>query len=77
MSDTTEFGADLVGKLPPIFPAKILEEKSDGHISSRRLTDLRREGGGPAWMRVPGGRQILYTRDAVAKWLAANSTAAA
>jgi hypothetical protein len=63
--------ADLE-KLPPIFPAKVLEEWSHGALSTRRLIDHRRDGTGPAFIRPPGSRQILYTRDAVAEWLSAN-----
>ena len=71
------FGTDLINKLPPIFPAKVLEEKSGGCITRRRLADLRRDGKGPAFFKQPGGRHLFYSRDSVKAWLEANANTGA
>ena len=76
MSDTKEFGASLLAKLPPVFPAKVLEDASEGIITTRQLNDYRRENRGPAFTRVPGGRKIFYTKEAVARWIMPEGTAA-
>jgi len=68
--------ADLE-KLPPIFPPRTLAEWSRDLFSERRLGDMRKASSGPAFIRVPGGRQIIYTRAAVADWLKANISAQA
>ena len=51
MSDAKEFGAALLAKLPPIFPPKVLEDASEGVITTRQLNDYRREKRGPAFTR--------------------------
>jgi hypothetical protein len=76
MTDTLQLGASLLAKLPPVFPAKTLEDASDGVITARQLNDYRREKRGPAYTRVPGGRKIIYTREAVARWLSPADDAA-
>ena len=71
MSDIANaFGG--LDELPPMFSTRTLSEWSKGVFSERRLADMRRENKGPAHIKVPGGRQVLYTRASVADWLKTN-----
>jgi hypothetical protein len=76
MSDTSEFGASLLAKLPEVFTPKMVEVASKGVITARMLNDWRREKRGPAFIRVAGGKKIIYTREAFAKTLSPESNAA-
>ena len=65
-----------IEKLPPIFDTATLAEWSGMPV--RRWADYRAQSIGPDWFRAGDGtRQILYTRDAVARWIETRDTQAA
>jgi hypothetical protein len=69
MSTTGIPARGVVETLPPMFdtqtPATVTGTKP------RKWVDLRKERIGPPWVRF--GRSVRYSRDAFARWLAANT----
>lgn len=62
---------DCSSNLPPFMRTNEAAELL--RLSVQRLAVMRLEGSGPAYLKIPGRRTVLYSRAAIEEWLAKNT----